>query len=75
MQPADLKKEVAELRTILSKQRLAIKLGAEKDSHKYQTGKRQVARLLTVIREKELGATAPLKKAKKTAKVSAPKAA
>lgn len=73
MSATDLAAEVAQLRQDLAKQRMGIAVRSEKDTARYARGKRQLARLLTVLGEKKKSAPA-LKKAASSATVSAPKA-
>lgn len=49
----DLRKEIAAKRTVVSKLRLGIQMRTEKDSAKYRREKLQLARMLTVLTEKE----------------------
>lgn len=73
MSAADLASEAKALRLELAKQRMGIELKSEKDTARFARGKRQLARILTVLREKD--AAPALKKKGSSATVSAPKAA
>lgn len=72
MSAVDLASEAKQLRHELAKQRMGIAHKSEKDTARYARGKRQLARMLTVLSEKK---EAPaLKKKGSSATVSAPKA-
>ncbi len=83
MQIADLRKEIRSHRTHLQKMRLQITMNTEKDTGKYRRDKKQLARMMTVLTEKEkdTGSTKGTKETKevdlntkpKTARVAAPK--
>lgn len=86
MQIADLRKEIRSHRTHVQKMRLQITMNTEKDTGKYRRDKRQLARMMTVLTEKEkvTGLTKATKGTKadkevdlnakpKTATVAAPK--
>lgn len=83
MQVSDLRKEIRTQRTEVQKMRIQITMNTEKDTAKYRREKRQLARMLTVLTEKEREATNGIKAIKetkemlnvkpKTAKVSSPK--
>ncbi len=53
MQVADLSREVRGLRNDVAKMKISIKLGKQKDTGGYRGAKRQLARMLTVLSEKE----------------------
>ncbi|MDD5469644.1 MAG: 50S ribosomal protein L29 [Candidatus Peribacteraceae bacterium] len=55
MQVADLAREVRGLRNDVAKMKISIKLGKQKDTGGYRGAKRQLARMLTVLSEKERG--------------------
>jgi ribosomal protein L29 len=80
MQTADLQKEVAEKRLTVAKMRMGLELRSEKDSAMYRREKKELARILTVLGEKQGSEVqaAPekktaLKKASKSRKVAAPR--
>lgn len=73
MSAQDLASEAKQLRHALAKQRMGIAHKSEKDTARYARGKRQLARMLTVLREKT--AAPALKKKGSSATISAPKAA
>lgn len=83
MQLADLRREVRAQQTEVRKLRLQIEMNTEKDSAKYRREKRQLARMMMVMGEKEKGIESPkategtkakeLKQKPKTARVAAPK--
>lgn len=70
MSAADLRKDIAELRTELAKKRLAVEARTEKDTASYTRSKKQLARALTVLAQIEQ--SVPLNNKPKTSKVSAP---
>lgn len=70
MTPADLRTEAAALRTELAKQRMGIALRSEKDTARFRRLKRHLARILTVLGEKE--AAPALKKKASSARLPAP---
>ena len=72
MQPEDLQREIRMQRNENAKLRLSITLGKEKDTAKFQRGKKQLPRMLTVLAEKEQ-ALLPAKE--QVTKVSAPTSA
>ena len=53
MQPEDLRREIRMQRNENAKLRLSITLSKEKDTAKFQRGKKQLPRMLTVLAEKE----------------------
>ena len=55
MQIADLAREARGLRNDVAKMKIGIKLGKQKDTGSYRIAKRQLARMLTVLTEKECG--------------------
>ena len=69
MQPEDLQREVKEKRQIVAKMRLGLEMRSEKDSAQYKRERKELAKMLTVLHEKQT-----LKTAVKSAKVPAPKA-
>jgi ribosomal protein L29 len=82
MQTADLRKEVEQKRVVVAKMRLGLEMRSEKDSALYRREKRELARILTVLGEKQGSEPAPakattgktpLKKASKSRKVAAPR--
>ncbi len=56
MQPEDLQREIRMQRNENAKLRLSITLSKEKDTAKFQRGKKQLPRMLTVLAEKEQAA-------------------
>ena len=52
----DLRKEIRAHRTHVQKMRLQITMNTEKDTARYRTEKRQLARMMTVMTEKAKGA-------------------
>ncbi|PIQ75914.1 50S ribosomal protein L29 [Candidatus Peregrinibacteria bacterium CG10_big_fil_rev_8_21_14_0_10_49_24] len=70
MQPADLRKEIREQEVAVTKLRLGVELRKEKDSAKYKREKVQLARMKTVLTEKQ---TEQLLKASTEPTVAAPK--
>ena len=81
MQIADLRNEIRAQETNIRKMRLQITMNTEKDTGKYRTEKKQLARMMMVLGEKKAtepkkGTEAtkePLKKAPTKAKVAASK--
>lgn len=71
MQVADLQTEVTDLRKSIAKMRLGLAMRSEKDSAEFRRQKKAVARMLTVLKEKE---GAELKPKAKASNISAPKA-
>lgn len=59
MSVSDLRREIVEKRALVSKMRLGIAIQKEKDTSRYQREKKELARLLTVLHEKEAEATLP----------------
>lgn len=53
MSVEDIRKEVREKQAVASKSRLAIALQSEKDTAAYRRGRKEVARMLTILSEKE----------------------
>lgn len=72
MQPKDLQKEIAEHSGALTKMRLDVAVGGDKDTAKLRRLRKGIAQMHTVLTEKEAG-EAGLKKQPKTSRVSAPK--
>lgn len=72
MQMEELRKEVAAKRILLSKMHIDVQLNSEKDTARFRREKREFARLLTVLGEKEKAEGKDLKKSEKTATVPAP---
>ena len=72
MQMEELRKEAAAKRLLLSKMHLDVQLGSEKDTARFHREKKDLARLLTVITEKEKTEGNDLKKTEKTATVRPP---
>jgi ribosomal protein L29 len=66
MSTADLHRETRGLRAILRKARLGIELNKEKDTAKYRRGRRELARMMTILTEMERNAPKAEKKAGKT---------
>jgi len=52
MSSADLQREAREQRTLIQKLRTALRLGKEKNTQKYRSAKKQLARMLTVENSK-----------------------
>lgn len=55
MSAADLRKEIQVVSEAVAKQGLAVQSRTEKDTASFSRNKKQVARMLTVLREIELG--------------------
>lgn len=72
MQMEELRKEVAAKRMLISKMHLEVQLRSEKDTARFRREKREFARLLTVLGEKEKAEGKDLKKSEKTSTVPAP---
>ena len=53
MQVADLKKEIASQKRVIAKLQLSIAMQSEKDTSKLGKARKQLARLSTVLTEKE----------------------
>ena len=53
MPVGDLRKEVRAQRNVIAKMHLGIEMSKEKDTAKYQREKKQLARMLTVLKSKE----------------------
>ncbi len=75
MQPADLEREAQNKRQTIAKMRLMLQMRADKDSAVYRGEKRELAQILTVLREKKAsaGEETALKNAPKSRKVRAPR--
>lgn len=73
MHVSDLEKDLQEKKLALAKIRLDIGMMSQKDTSQYKKGKKEVARILTVINEKK-GEGMTLKTDEKTATVRAPRA-
>lgn len=75
MQNSDLEREAQNKREHVAKMRMAIELRAEKDTAVYRREKKELAQILTVLREKKVPADVqtPLKTAPKSRKVRAPR--
>lgn len=54
---SDLHKEIRQKQQGLAKMRMAVKMGSEKDSAKYQKAKKELARMNTVVTEKNAEAS------------------
>ncbi len=50
----DLNREVKKQRIMVSAQRLAVHMGTDKDSARFNNERRQLARMLTVMHEREV---------------------
>ncbi len=72
MNVSDLKAEIAEQSSALSKMKLDVALQSEKDTAKLRRLRKVVARMHTISTEKEAGAP-ELKPKPKSSRVSAPK--
>ena len=71
MPVSDLRKEVMNQRNIVAKMHLGIEMSKEKDTARYQREKKQLARMLTVLKAKEAeGKKAEKEKATTTTKES-----
>jgi ribosomal protein L29 len=68
---ADLHKEIAEQRGAIGKMRMGLALRSHKDTASFKTAKKQLARMLTALRQKD--ESKGLKKNATTATVPAPK--
>lgn len=75
MQMEELRKEAAAKRMHISKMHLEVQLRSEKDTARFRREKKEFARLLTVIAEKEKAEGKDLKKSEKASTVSAPTSA
>lgn len=75
MQMEELRKEVTAKRMLISKMHLDVQLNSEKDTARFRREKKELARLLTVIAEKEKADGKDLKNSEKTSTVSAPASA
>ena len=76
MSEAELLQEIRTHRSELQKARINITLNKEKDTAQYRRNRRQLARMETALTMVRGGVTAqpkPLKTAKKSARVSAPR--
>jgi ribosomal protein L29 len=77
MQHADLRKEVQEKQMTIAKMRLGLTMRSEKDSALYRRERKELARILTVLQEKEISASntekTPLKTRPTSRKVRAPR--
>jgi ribosomal protein L29 len=51
MRPEDLRRDIRKSEEAIMKMRLGIKIGKEKDTARYRRSRRQLARMLTVLRE------------------------
>lgn len=74
MQIEDLQKEIKQKRLIVAKMHIEIEMRSEKDTARFLREKKELARMLTIVQEKNSG-IAPktaLKAAPKSAKVPAP---
>lgn len=67
MAPADLRKDINELRVEVAKMRLNVHAQSEKDTAAYARSKKQLARMLTILAQLE--SPKALKTAAKNAKV------
>lgn len=52
MQPSDLEREVAAKRMQIAKMRIGVEIRQEKDTAKFRREKKELARMLTVLRQK-----------------------
>ena len=66
----DLRREVRAQRLLVAKLRLGVHMQKEKDTARYQREKKQLARMLTILQEKQL-AEAPVAAAEPTPTTSA----
>jgi ribosomal protein L29 len=77
MQQNDLVNEIEQKRTSLAKMRLGLEMRSFKDSAQFRRGRKELARMLTVLGTKEVSAPVSektaLKAKPKKAKVSAPR--
>ena len=65
MQTDELQKEIRGKRLHNAKMQIEVRLGSQKDTAQFRRDKRELARLLTIVREKELkGEAQPQLKAK-----------
>ena len=67
MNQEDLQKEVAVLRRTISKGRYDVASGKQKDSHNYQINKKQLARMLTVLKELNASTSRPSQSSERSA--------
>jgi ribosomal protein L29 len=78
MQTEELQKEVMSKKLLVSKMRIDVQIGSEKDTARFLREKKEFARLMTVLTERmkteKKAAPAGLKKVAKASKMSAPKA-
>lgn len=73
MQMKDLQHEIAEQAQVLAKLRLDVSLQSEKDTAKLRRLRKVIARMQTVVTEKERAATVPAPRDEKRAVSSAKK--
>ncbi len=69
--PEDLRKEITEQRAAVAKMHIGISLRSHKDTAAFKREKKQLARMLTALRQND--SSKALKTTAKTATVSAPK--
>lgn len=73
MDPAELHREVGEKRTAKMQLRMGLEMGSDKNAAKHREAKKEIARSLTILREKQLAGE--LKKTPEASTVPAPKPA
>ena len=66
MQVADLRNEIRSHQTQVQKMRLQITMNTEKDTARYRREKRHLARMMTILTEKEASEKRESKEAKET---------
>ncbi len=69
----DLLREIKEQSAVVAKLRLSVKMNKEKDSAKYKKEKKQMARMKTVLKEKQSESSSSEPKKAKSEKSSTPK--
>ena len=69
----DLQREIKEQSAVVAKLRLSVKMNKEKDSAKYKKEKKQMARMKTVLKEKQSESSSSEPKKAKSEKSSTPK--
>jgi ribosomal protein L29 len=60
MHATDLRKEIAGQRAAVAALRLAVRVGKEKGTHLLKAGRKQLARMLTVLREVQKKPSVPV---------------
>lgn len=66
MQLSDLRSEVSDLRASIAKMRMGLSLRSEKDSAEFRRQRKTLARMLTVMAEKEMSEPSKTPATKKT---------